>query len=182
MTRNDIFFKILFAIEIALLPLVMASYILMPTWTVGLFIAGVLVTKIWLELFKNKDDKVHAILITIANILTVSSLVIFFAVYSYVNVILCVFVVIFSVAMNVLKLVLREKTLPDMVQAVDTCYMLFECLLLIGLAFVMFYELVTNIALFALLLTAIVSVAYKVVYMCKHYDVINKLKSMFRRK
>jgi len=75
MTRNDTFFKILFAIEIALLPLVMASYMLMPHWTVGLFIAGILIVKIWLELFKNKDDKVHKIIMLIGNILTVATLV-----------------------------------------------------------------------------------------------------------
>ena len=43
MTRNDTFFKILFAIEIALLPLVMAAEIMMPAWSMGLFIVGILV-------------------------------------------------------------------------------------------------------------------------------------------
>ena len=76
MTRNDTFYKILFAIEIALLPLVMAYYILFPTWVGGEFVAGVLVTKIWIELFKNKEDKVHTIINAIGNVLTISSLVI----------------------------------------------------------------------------------------------------------
>lgn len=182
MTRNDTFFKILFAIELALLPLVMASYILFPTWVVGLFVAGVLIAKIWVELFKNKDNKSHIIINSIGNVLTISSLVIFFTVYEYINVTLCVFVVILSVLMNLLKVVMFEKAMPEMVDAVDTCFMLFECLTLASLSFVVFYQLVTNIALFALLLTAIVSVAYKLYFLCRTYDVWGKIKSLFRRK
>ena len=46
MTRNDTLFKILFAIEVALLPLTMAAYLLMPTWSVCVFIAAILIAKI----------------------------------------------------------------------------------------------------------------------------------------
>ena len=182
MTRNDTFFKILFAIELALLPLVMASYILLPSWTVGLFIAGVLVVKIWMELFKNKQDKTHLIINAIASTLTVSSLVIFFTVFNYINVVLCVFIVIFAVLMNTLQLILKDRHLPEMIDAVDSCYRLFECLLLIGLAIVIFYDLIADIALFALLLTSIVSVLYKAFYLFRYYGVVDKIRNLFRRK
>lgn len=185
MTRNDTFFKILFAIEIALLPLVIASSIFAQgsqnEWIVGLFVAGVLIAKIWMELFKNKDDRIHTIINSIGNILTISTIVIFFTTKGFINLTLCVFVVIFVVLMNVLKACLFGNTMPEMVDAVDTCYMMFECLTLIGLTFVMFYNLVTDIALFALLLTAIVSVAYKIFYIFKHYNVIGGAKDLFAK-
>lgn len=181
MTRNDTFFKILFAIEIALLPLVMASYILMPTWSVGLFVAAVLVVKVWLELFKNKEDNAHRIIMAIGDTLTVTSLVIFFTINNYINVVLCVFVVILAIIMNLLKVFLYEKHLPEMIDAVDVCFMLFECLLLVGLSFVIFSTLVSNIALFALLLTSGVSVAYKVYYLIRNYDVITTVKTFFAK-
>ena len=181
MTRNDLFFKILFAIEIAFLPLVMASYIMLPTWTVGLFVAVVLVSKIWMELFKNKEDRVHILINSIANALTISSLVIFFTIQGYINTALSVFVVILAVAMNALKAVFYKSIMPEMIDAVDTCYMLFECLTLIGLAFIVLYDLVTDIALFALLLTAIVSVAYKIYYIFKNYNVIGSIKNLFAK-
>ena len=181
MTRNDTFFKILFAIEIALLPLVMASYILMPTWTVGLFIAGVLVAKIWLELFKNKEDKAHNIINAIGNCLIVTTLVVFFTIYNYINTVVCVFVVILAIIMNLYRVFLQGTAMPEMIDAVDTCYMLFECFLLIALTFVIFSQLVTNIALFALLLTAGVSVAYKTYYVVKYNDIIGKTKTFFAK-
>ena len=186
MTRNDTFFKILFAIEIALLPLVMAAYILMPTWTVGLFIAGILVAKIWIELFKNKEDKTHVIINVIGNSLIISTLAIFFAVKGYINVVACVFIVIFALAFNAFKVCLNGRIMPEFIDAVDSCYMMFECLFLAGLTFVVFHDLVTKIALFALLLTAVVSVAYKLFYVFKHYNVVGNTKNfflkLFRRK
>lgn len=183
MTRNDTLFKILFAIEISLLPLVMAADILLPTWSVGLFVAGVLVAKIWLELFKDKENRSHLIINSIGSIATVSSLVIFFTIKGYIeSIVLCVFVVILVVLMNTLKVVLHNKTMPEMVNAVDSCNILFECLLLVALTFVAFYQLVTEIALFAIVLTSAVSVLYKLYYICKYHGVWDKIKGLFRKR
>ena len=181
MTRNDTFFKILFAIEIALVPLVMAAYILMPSWSVGLFVAGVLVSKIWIELFKNKEDRIHVLINLIGNVLTICPLVIFFTAQGYINVVLCVFIVIFAVLVNVFKPVLFGSVMPEMVDAVDACYMLFECLTLIGLGLIALYSLVADIALFALLLTAVVSVAYKIYYVIRNYNIIGSIKNLFAK-
>ena len=181
MTRNDTFFKILFAIEIALIPLAMASYLLMPKWTVGLFIAGLLVAKIWVELFKSKSNKMHKLLVAIGNILTIASLVIFFTIYNYIHLAMCIVVVVLVVLMNVFKLIVSD-VMPEMIDAVDSCYMLFECLTLGTLAFVVFYQLATNIALFALILTAIVSVAYRLYYLMRYKGGMDKIKGLFRRK
>ena len=182
MTRNDTFFKILFAIEIALVPLVMAAYILMPVWTVGVFIAGVLVAKIWMELFKDKENRSHKLILAIGNALTISTLVIFFTVYGYINLVMCIVVVILAVLMNVLKVIMSKNVMPEMIDAVDSCYVLFESLTLIALAFVVFYELTTSIALFALTLTAVVSVTYKVYFILRNKGGWDKIKNYFRRK
>lgn len=182
MTRNDTFFKFLFAIEIALIPLVMAAYILMPEWTVGIFIAGILVAKIWLELFKNKQNSLHLKILAVGNILTISSLVIFFTVYNYINLPMCIIAVSLVVLMNVLKIALNKELMPEMIDAVDSCYTLFECLTLIVLAFVTFYVLTTTIAVFALILTSGVSVLYKIYFMLRHKGGFDKIKNLFRRK
>ena len=181
MTRNDTFFKILFAIEIALLPLVMAAEMMMPAWSMGLFVAGILVARIWMEIFKNKQDRVHILINSIGSILTISSLAIFFDVKGYIGTVLTVFIVIFIVLMNIFRVFLFGKPMPEMVDAVDACFMMFECLALVGFAVVVLYALVLDIALFALLLTAIVSVAYKVFYIFKTYNVIGLIKDIFAK-
>ena len=182
MTRNDTIFKILFAIEIALIPLTMAAYLLMPVWTIGVFVAGILVSKIWMELFKEKENKNHKIIMKIGNILTIAVLVVFFAVQGYVNLALAIVIAVLAVLMNVFKLLLNKETMPEMIDAVDSCYILFECLTFIAFSFVVFYQLVANIALFALLLTAVASVAYKIYYILKYKNGMNKIKNLFRRK
>ncbi|MBE5741261.1 MAG: hypothetical protein E7351_01865 [Clostridiales bacterium] len=182
MTRNDYFFKILFAIEIALLPMVIFSYILLPSWTVGLFIAGVLVAKIWLELFKEKERFSHAVIMAIGNILTISTLTILFTVYQYINIVLCVFVMIFVVLMNLLKIAMFHIHLVDTIYAVDYCYMLFECLALVAMIFIVVNTLATNIALIAILMTAVVSVVYKVYYAIRYMGVLSGIKELFRKR
>ena len=165
MTRNDTFYKILFAIELALIPLAMASYVFtkntQTNWIVGIFIAAILIVKIWIELFKNKDSFTHLIINAIGNALTIISLVIFFTIYGFINLGVCIAISILAVIMNSLKVLLNGKAMPEMINAVDSCYMLFECLALVAFTFIIFSQLVSNIALFALLLTSAVSVAYK---------------------
>ena len=160
----------------------MAAYLLMPTWTVGVFVAGVLIAKIWMEIFKNKEIRSHVVINEIGNFLIISSLVIFFTVFKHLNVAMCVVVVALALLMSVLKIVLRDDFMPELIDAVDSCYMLFECLALVGLAFVVFYQLVANIALFALILTSAVSVAYKTYRLFVKYSVVDRIKNLFRRK
>lgn len=182
MTRNDTFYKILFAIQLALIPLVLAAYYLMEDWTVGLFIAGSLVVKIWMELFRVKENFTHKIISVVGNVLTLSTFIIFFTAKGYLNVALCVFAVLFLILMNILSVCLHDKTMPETIDAVDFCYMLFECFVLVGMTFVVFNQLVTNIGLFAILLTSLVSVVYKVYYVVKCTDFVGRIKSLFRRK
>ena len=171
MTRNDTFFKILFAIEVALLPLVIAANLLFPFWSVGLFIASILIVKIWMELFKNKTDFSHIIINAVGNVLTISTLAIFFNVLGYISLVLTILVVILAILANVFKVVFFNKQMPEMIQAVDTCHMMFEYLVITGFALLLYYGLINDIALFAMLLTSAVSVGYKVYYLFKHYDV-----------
>ena len=182
MTRNDTFYKILFAIQLALIPLVLAAYYLMEDWTVGLFIAASLGVKIWLELFRTRENITNKIISAVGNVLTLATLIIFFAAQGYLSVVLCVFAVIFVILMNILSVCLHGKTMPETIEAVDFCYMLFECFVLVGMTFVVFNQLVTNIGLFAILLTAVVSVAYKVYYVVKCTDFVGRVKSLFRKK
>lgn len=181
MTRNDTLLKFLFAIEIALVPFAMAAYLLMPRWTMGLLVAGIVVAKIWIELFKNKSSRLHTMLVGIGNIVAIASLVIFFTVYGYINVALGVSVASLVVLMNIFKMALRDA-MPEMIEAVDSCFMLFECLTLVAFAIIVFYQLTTTIALIALLLTAAVSVLYKIYYLIRYQNVLSRIASLFRRK
>jgi len=182
MTRNNLLFKILFAIELALLPMVIFSNLFLADWAMGVFVAGVLLAKIWLHIFNDKT-KASVTIISIGNILVFSVLLILFmARVEQFNIGLGIAVLILIFLQNIFKIALYNKNISDTIEAVDQCYSLFECLTLIAFTFQLFYFLPTNIGLFAMLLTSAISVLYKVYYTFKYTNFVSNLKNMFRRK
>ena len=180
MTRNNVFFKILFAIELALLPMVIFANLYMPTWSVGLFIAGIIVAKIWLELFNDKTF-VSTLIIAIGNVLVFTVLIILFISTSQIKLALGVGSLVVIIFVNIFKVTLWNKNISDTIMAVDYCHVLFEILTLIALAILSLFELLTNIGLFSLILTGVVSVAYKVFFTFKYTDFVAKVKKLFKR-
>ncbi len=168
MAKNDIFFKILFAVELALLPMVVfASVMIKEEWGLGLFIAGVLLIKIWLELFKDKNNKTHIIINAIASVAVFATIIILYMVKGDINKVFGIFAVVLVVIYNVMLVCFYGRTMPELISAVDFCYMLFECLALLTLAFAFFYNVPAIIALVALMLTAAFSIGYKVYYLVR---------------
>ncbi len=180
MTRNDIFYKILFAISIALLPMVIFAYLYLPEWSVSLIIAAILLCKIWIELFKDKTNFQHSIINSIASILIFVTLLIMFTVINSINMTFSIISIVLIVLINIYKIVFFKKSMPEFIDAVDYCYMLFEILTLVAFTFLFYYSLVTNIGLVAIILTAGVSVCYKIYYTFKYTKLNNIFK--FRRK
>ena len=118
MTRNDIFYKILFAISIALLPIVIFAYLYLPEWSISLIIAGILLCKIWIELFKDKLNFQHAIIDALASILIFTTLIILFAVIDAINLALAIIAIILIILTNVFKIVFFKKNMPEFLDAV----------------------------------------------------------------
>ncbi len=178
MTRNETFFKILFAISLALLPMTIFAHLYMPDWSISLFIAGLLLAKIWLELFKDKSVLGDNVILAINSVAVFTTLSILFVVKGLIGTALAVGLIVAVVLMQAMRLFLFKYNMPDMIDAVDFCHVLFEAFTLVGFAIITFYDLIANIGIFAMLLTACVSVVYKVYYVFKHIGI----KSIFKRK
>lgn len=181
MTRNDAFFKILFAIQIALLPMVIFAYLFLPGWSVAVFIAGVLMAKIWIGLFNDKTF-MSVLLISISNILTFGVLLILFMINLEINIALGVIALILIIFANIFRVTLLNRQIIDTIEAVDYCYNIFEYLALIALAIIMIFPMLTTISLFAIILTAVVSVGYKIYFVFKYTDFVGNIKNLFKRK
>ncbi len=182
MTRNDLFYKILFAIEIALLPMVIFAYMFIADWAVGLFISAILICKIWREIFKMRENKTHNIIGYIASVLVFTTLLVFFMSVDVINIALGVIAIVVIVLMQLFSIITYNKKINETVRAIDSCYMIFECLTLVSMIFIMFYVLTTNIGLFAIILTAVASVGYKVYYVFKYMGLKDKLVGLFSKK
>lgn len=178
MTRNETFFKILFAISLALLPMTIFAYLFLPNWAISLFIAGLLLAKIWLELFHDRVRFSFNIIMALNSVAVFTTLFILFAIAGIVSKTLAILVIIAIVLMYTMKLLLFKHNMPEYIDAVDYCFMIFECLTIGALAIASFYVLITNIGIFALLITAVVSVLYKTYFTFKY----TKAKNLFKRK
>lgn len=183
MARNDIFFKILFAIEVALLPLIIFSYhFVQQAWVMGILIAGVMVCRIWMEIFKDKHNFQHNVINSIGSIATIGIILIFLASVKVVVAPIAIVAVIMVVLGNVMKIAMFNKHMPDMINAVDLCYTMFECTALLTFAFARMSTLISNLGMFTLIITSAVSVVYKIYFAFKYTDLWNNIKKFFTRK
>ena len=168
MNKSDKFFKILFAIQLAFIPLIFAMKLLLPEWAISLFVAGILVVKIWLELFKDKESRMHYALNSVATVAVFSALTMLFYAYGVVHLALAIVVISTVVLHCVFKLATFNNQMPELISAVDSCFMLFECLAIATFTFIMYYSMAASIALFALILTAVVSFVYRIYYLIRY--------------
>lgn len=180
--KNDLFYKILFAVELALLPLTVVAHLMISDWVMGIFVGGVLVVRVWRELFKEKRNLTHEIISAIASSLTFLVVLCLYANLHYIKIYLAVLVIVFTILFNIFHLCLYKFRLNDTIEAVDFCFVMFEFLTLLAFSFISFYSQTADIGLFAMLLTAIASVGYKIYYSFRYLDAWGKIKSIFRKK
>ena len=170
MAKNDLLFKIICAIQVALLPVVIAFDLIstFPTWAITIAIVGVLLCKIWAEVFKDKHNFMHKILSSIATVATFATLLFFLANKGFIALWLAILTTVLIVLFVVLSIVLRTKVMPELIEAIDYCFVLFEILTLLAFSFAFYYIAMTNIGIFAIILTTAVSVAYKTYFLVKY--------------
>lgn len=182
MTKNDNFFKILFAIELALIPLVIYSNIYLENWATSLFIGGLALVKVWREVFKEKDNKQHTIISAIANMCEFGVLIIYFATQKLLVLAIAIVAVVVVMLFNLLKAVFAGTTFGDTIESVDFCMMVFEILTLVSFAVMAYLDNIATIALWTIILTGAVSVIYKIYYGFKYDNWLGKIKAIFTRR
>lgn len=174
MSKNELFFKILFAVELALLPMVIFAGLFLPEWAVYLMVAGIFVCKVWVEVFKDKHNFSQKVINLIGDVAVFSVLLIYFGVQGKIQLWIAIVVACLVLAYSAFEVLLNSKVMPEIIEAVDYCYVLFKCLTLLALALAFFNVSLTNIGLFALTLSAVVSVGYKVFYCIKYKNIFRK--------
>ncbi len=182
MSRNDGFFKILFAIEVALIPMVIFSQLFLETWAMSLILGGIVVAKVWREIFKNKESKAHTIISAIASVCEFGVIIIYFATEKLLLLPLAISTVVVIVLFNLLKVVFANVTMTETIEAVDFCVIIFEVLTLVAFAIMNIVDQITTIAMWTLVLAGAVSVIYKIYYGFKYDNWAGKIKAIFRRK
>lgn len=166
--KKDTYFKLMFAIEMALLPLAIFAKLFLPIWSVGLFVAGILLCKVWREIFRNKLSKFQTIVSIVANIATSTILLALFMNMGVLNVAIGVVAIIAIAIKSVFELVMFNNVLPEFIDAVSYCSILFECLTLFSMTFAYANATMLSICAVACVLTSIVYVGYAIYWLIKN--------------
>ena len=182
MTKNDGFFKILFAIELALIPMVIFAHIYLPNWAMSLILGGIVVAKLWREIFRDKESKPHTIISALASVCEFGILIIYFATEGLLLLPLAISAVVVIVLFNLLKVVFAGARMGETIEAVDFCIIIFELLTLVAFAIMNIVDQITTISLWTIVLSGAVSVIYKIYYGFRYDSWGAKIKGIFRRK
>lgn len=166
--KKDTCFKLMFAIEMALLPLAIFAKMFLPVWSVGLFVAGILLCKIWREIFRNRLSKFQTIVSIIANIATSTILLALFMNMGILNIAIGVITIIAIAIKSVFEYIMFNTELPEFIDAVAYCSILFECLTLFSMTFAYANGTLLSICSIACILTAVVYVGYAIYWLIKN--------------
>lgn len=166
--KKDTYFKLMFALEMALLPLAIFAKLFLPVWSVGLFVAGILLCKIWREIFRNRQIKYQTVVSAIANIATSLVLLALFMSMGILNKAVGIIAIIVIALKSACEIVLFDQELPEFVDSVAYCAVLFECLTMFSMTFAYAYATILTVCTIASILTGVIYVGYTVYYLIKN--------------
>lgn len=161
MTKNDFLFKILFALEMALIPLVACGYFLQGNYLMMGFMIALVILKAGVLLSKDPSSTVHNYIQYIGDAIVNLFTLIWFTSLHYIPVGLCVAVCIVIVIYTTLKCYYLFKPMNDIIESIDFCYDMFSILLTICMTFIFASSTATIIAILSILMCMAISGIYK---------------------
>ena len=180
--KNDNFYKFLFALEMALLPIVLCANLIMPEWALPIVIGIICIVKFWRETFKDKSSRTHVVVSSISSICEFALLFILFMCKGLINLPLSIVVLVLIALYQLFIQVFFGTQFNDTISAVDFCYRVFEYITLVSLALVIYYEQAIIVALCAMLLSTVISMGYKLYYGFRYHRWGKRIKLLFKKR
>ena len=177
--NNYMRYRGLFAVEMALLPLMVAFKLIIGTWAVCIPLILLAVCRCVMIFIKNRAKLNDHIIESVWDAIIIEFLAIYFTVLGFIPAWLSIVVCILVPLYEALNIYFYSKPLSEIVQALDFCYLAFVFTTIISLSFVMVVDVVAKVSLIAIMLTTAIVVAYKG-YRLFNYYIINR-KSKFAK-
>lgn len=177
--NNYMRYRGLFAVEMALLPLIIAFKLIIGTWAVCIPLLMLAVCRCVMIFIKNRSKLSDHIIESIGDAVIIAFLAIYFAVISFIpnwlSIVVCILVPLYELA----NVYFYAKPMSDVIEALDFCYLAFLFTTIISLSFVMAVDVVAKVSFIAIMLTMAIVVGYKLYRFLKYY-IINR-KSKFQK-
>lgn len=184
MAKNDSFFKLLFAIELALLPLVICASIVdfMPKVAISLFVVAIAICRIWMSTFKDTKDRSHIIINAVGDIAVFVTLFVLFICLDLLIVPLAIVALVLMVVAGLLEIGVHQGYKSEIISIIQLCHNVVQCSLLVALSFVMYSNIATIIFMSALALSSVLLIIFRVIYLFRYTDFVKNIKKRFSRK
>ena len=178
--NNYMRYRGLFAVELALLPLIIAFKLIIGTWAVCIPLILLAVCRCVMIFIKDRSKLSDHIIESVGDAMVIAWLAIYFAVLNFIpnwlSVTVCVLLPLYELA----NVYFYSKPMNDIIEALDFCFLAFVFTTIISLGFVMVIDVVAKVSLIAIMLTMIIVSTYKS-YRFLRYYIINR-KSKFAKK
>lgn len=156
--NKDLIYKILFAIEVALLPMLISAHILMPRACEIVFLTIIIVAKLCMILLKDQANHIHIYLDALGNVIVFGFTLMTFAFYGYLNIWLAVGASILVVLEELARVFFFYKHNKQYIDALNFAIEMFMYLTLGGMIIVFWTNVLLKIAVIALLISCLVVV------------------------
>ncbi len=176
---NDMRYKGLFAVELALLPLIISFKLIIGTWAVSIPLIMLAVCRCIMIFVKNRASLSDHIIQVVGDTVVLMFLAIYFTFLGYIPLWLCVIDCILVPLYGISNVYFFSKPMPDVVEALDFCFLAFVFTCIISLSFVMKIDVVAKVSFIAIMLTTAIVFIYKL-YRFLNYYIINR-KSKFAK-
>lgn len=170
--KKDFLFKVMFALEVALLPLILAAKLSFPDWLMYGSITALLIVKLVMTMIKNPSENMHIYLDSIGNVVVLCFCLITFCCFGYVNIALTAMVCSLFALQEVAKVYFFFKPNNQMVEGLNFANELFLFVTIASLLMIEINTLILTVSVIALIIASALLVCiqgYKFIY----YYVIN---------
>ena len=179
--NKDFIFKVLFAIELALLPMLISVKLLSLVWGMVLVVVLIMVIKLIMLLIKDQTNKNHIYFDAIGNAIVLPFSMIAFACFGYLEFPLAITTSIFVIAEEYVRVYFYLKPNRHFVDSLNFACEMFMFLVLGSMIVIEFGTIMFKIAVVTLLISCVLLVAIQG-YHFVYYYVFKKNKKTRKRK
>lgn len=159
----------LFAVELALLPLIVAFELLIDTWAVGIPLLMLAVCRGIMIFIKDPTKVSDHIIEVVGDAIVLEFLAIYFCALGFIPtwlaIVDCILVPLFQLA----NVYFYNKPLPDIIEAIDFCFLAFLFTTIISLSFVVVFDVVAKVSFIAVMLSCGICIVYKLYRFLRYY-------------
>jgi hypothetical protein len=174
--NNYMRYRGLFAVELALLPLIVAFKLIVGTWAVCIPLILLAVCRCLMVFIKNRAKLSDFIVECVGDALILEFLAIYFTVIGFIPMWLSIVVCILVPVYELVNVFFFSKPMNDIIDALDFCFLAFLFTTIISLSFVMVSDVVAKVSFIAIMLTMAVVISYKAYRLFRYYIISRKSK------